>query len=420
MTPQQIFFTALGLIALKLAAQWYLELLNRRHLTARQANRPEALRRIFDDQTFQRSVDYTLAQIRFNQVEIIFRSVTLIALLAIGFFPAIFNSVVPWFQNPSWGNAAAILLSFLILGALNLPLDWWSQFRLEEKFGFNTTTPTTWWMDRIKGLALVILIGGPLLLLILKLIEYAGFYWWIWAALFVFSIQIFFSLVAPIWILPLFNKLTPLEEGELKQRLFNLSQRANFQTSGIQVMDGSRRSRHSNAFFTGLGRWRRIILFDTLLQQLQPVEVEAVLAHEIGHYKKRHVPQMILYSGISLLAGFYLVNWVLAQEKILEAFGFAGHQTSAALLLVGLLSGTLSFWISPFFNAWLRHFEYQADEFASRTLGKSEPLIAALCRLSEKNLSNLLPHPLYSAVYYSHPTLLEREEALQKSSRTNI
>jgi STE24 endopeptidase len=226
-------------------------------------------------------------------------------------------------------------------------------------------------------------------------------------------------LIAPAVIMPLFNKFTPLPEGALRQRLFALAQRAGFPTRSIEVMDGSKRSRHSNAFFTGFGRFRKIVLFDTLIAQLSEPELESVLAHEIGHYKKRHVLKLLGFSIAAVFAAFAAIAWLARQKWFYRAFGFE-HQggfgvvnIALAMVLFGLLAGTISFWLSPFFHAWSRRFEYQADAFARATMGEAQSLIQALRKLNEKNLSNLMPHPLYSGFYYSHPTLLERERTLR-------
>jgi STE24 endopeptidase len=227
--------------------------------------------------------------------------------------------------------------------------------------------------------------------------------------------------LAPVLILPLFNKLTPLPDGPLKARLDALARRTQFVAQGIQVMDGSRRSRHSNAFFTGFGRLRKIVLFDTLIDQLNETELEAVLAHEIGHYKCRHIPKMLIGSALASLAGFYAIAWLARTPDFAKAFGFSppnlatsftAPSVAPVLLLFGLLAGTCTFWLSPIVHALSRRYEYQAGAFAREVMNDAQPLIGALRKLNEKNLSNLHPHPAYSRFYYSHPTLLEREAAL--------
>jgi STE24 endopeptidase len=218
--------------------------------------------------------------------------------------------------------------------------------------------------------------------------------------------------LAPILILPLFNKFTPLPEGNLRERLLNLGRRTAFGAKSIEVMDGSKRSRHSNAFFTGFGRFRKIVLFDTLVQQLSEPELEAVLAHEIGHFKKKHIPKMLVFSALSSLVGFYFIALLAKQEWFYRAFEFEPGNVAPALLLFGLLSGVVTFWFSPLAHWWSRRYEYQADAFAAEVMNEAQSLIGALRKLNEKNLSNLTPHPFYSSFYYSHPTLLERERAL--------
>jgi len=274
----------------------------------------------------------------------------------------------------------------------------------------------------VKGLLLAVLLGFPLLTLVMKVIEWTGPNWWLGAAAAVIAFQLLLLLIAPAVIMPLFNKFTPLPEGSLRDRLFALAQRTRFPTGSVEVMDGSKRSRHSNAFFTGFGRFRKIVLFDTLVAQLTELELESVLAHEIGHYKKGHVLKMLGVSIAGIFLGFAALAWLSRQPWFYRSFGFEYHVdfTAAsvvpAMLLFALLAGTISFWFSPLTHIWSRRFEYEADAFARRTTGAVQPLVQALRKLTERNLSNLTPHPLYSAFYYSHPTLLEREEALERTT----
>ncbi len=225
----------------------------------------------------------------------------------------------------------------------------------------------------------------------------------------------------PMLIMPLFNKLSPLEEGPLRDRLMALSDRAGFKAQTIQVIDGSKRSGHSNAYFTGFGKFRRIVLYDTLIEQLSEEELEAVLAHEIGHYKKGHIPKMIALSALMMLAAFWIIDVLLHSSAFFEGFGFSPLEVGSignlgiAMLLFSFLGGLVTFWISPLFHGMSRKHEYEADAFARDAVGDWKPLSGALRRLSEKNLSNLNPHPLYSGFHYSHPTLLERERAMKNA-----
>jgi STE24 endopeptidase len=301
----------------------------------------------------------------------------------------------------------------VLLAIPSMPWDWVEQFRLEERFGFNTADQRTWWMDRVKGLLLSVVMGYPLLMLVLKLVEWTGGWWWLWAWGVVLGFQLLMVVLAPIVIMPLFNKFTPLPEGPLRERLLRLGERTGFHSTTIQVMDGSKRSRHSNAFFTGFGKFRKIVLFDTLINQLAEVELEAVLAHEIGHYKKRHIPKMLIGSAGGLLVAFFAIAQLAKQEWFYRAFGFEPGSIVPALLLFSLLSGLVTFWFTPLFNLLSRKFEYEADAYAAKMMSEPGSLIGALRKLNEKNLSNLTPHPIYSGFYYSHPTLLERERSLK-------
>src|SRR6058998_673522 len=280
----------------------------------------------------------------------------------------------------------------------------------------------TWILDRVKGFLLAVLLGFPLLALVLKLIEWTGPNWWIWAAGVVITFQLLLLLIAPAVIMPLFNKFTPLPDGSLRERLFALGRRTDFPTRSIEVMDGSKRSRHSNAFFTGFGRFRKIVLFDTLIAQLNEPELASVLAHEIGHYKKRHVLKLLGVSIAGVFVAFGAIAWLARQQWFYRAFGFehqagfAAANVVPAILLFALLAETLGFWFSPLIHIWSRRFEYEADAFARVAMGEKQSLIQALRKLTKNNLSNLTPHPLYSSFYYSHPTLLEREHALQGSA----
>ena len=414
MEPARIIpWLAAGLILARWLAELGLNHLNRRHVLAHADAVPAAFKDMIDEATYAKSVRYTLAKCRLSRFEDTCGAVILVLVL--------FSGVLPWafgFFRAHWGGSAWAMAAFLFaIGALlalpGLPVDWFEQFRLEERFGFNTTTQKTWWLDRLKGFVLALALGYPLLVLVLKFVEWAGGGWWLWAWGALLAFQMVMMVLAPVLILPLFNKFTPLPEGRLRERLMKLAERTRFRAKSIQVMDGSKRSRHSNAFFTGFGRFRKIVLFDTLLQQLAEPELEAVLAHEIGHYKKEHIVKMLGGSALSSLAGFRLISVLARQDWFYRAFGFEPGSIVPALLLFGLLAGVVTFWFSPLPHWWSRRYEYQADAFAAQVMNESRSLIGALRKLTEKNLSNLTPHPVYSGFYYSHPTLLEREQALR-------
>src|SRR5947207_3448591 len=411
--------TALVLILTRTITELWLSRLNQRHVRAHANEVPRAFGGMVDEATYRRSVDYSLAKSRFGDIAGMFDAVVLIAVLFSGVLPWAFGRFSASFGTSILAMAGFLFVTGIALSIPGLPFAWYAQFKLEERFGFNTTSIKTWILDRMKGFLLAVLLGYPLLALVLKLIEWAGANWWLWAAGVIVAFQLLLLLIAPAIIMPLFNSFTPLPEGALRERLFGLAQRTDFPTRSIEVMDASKRSRHSNAFLTGFGRFRKIVLFDTLVVQLTEPELESVLAHEIGHYKKRHVLKLLGVSIACVFVAFAVIAWLARQQWLYRAFGFehqggfAAANVVPAMLLFALLAGTISFWVSPFVHIWSRHFEYEADGFARATMGEAQLLIQALRKLSEKNLSNLIPHPLYSAFYYSHPTLLEREGALQ-------
>lgn len=401
------------LIVARMLAELWLAHLNRRHVLAHANAVPEAFRGMVDEPTYKKSVEYTLAKARFGGVEEVYGTIVLLVILFSGFLPFVFHFFEHHHGISAWTMAACLFTVGFAMSLPGLPFDWYGQFRLEERFGFNTNTQKTWWLDRVKGLLLAAVLGYPLLVLILKIVEWTGAMWWLWAWGALMAFQLLMLVLAPVVIMPLFNKFTPLPEGALRERLLKLAQRTGFVANSIQVMDGSKRSRHSNAFFTGFGRFRKIVLFDTLIQQLSESELEAVLAHEIGHYKKKHIPKMLLFSTLTSLVGFYVISVLARQEWFYSAFGFQPGNIAPVLLLFALLSGVVMFWFSPLTHWWSRRYEYQADAYAANVMNESTSLIGALRKLNEKNLSNLTPHPVYSGFYYSHPTLLEREEALK-------
>ena len=414
-------FTPAGLmVAALLFARWAVQLwlarLNERYVLAHAGAIPSTFQGMVDAETYAKSVRYTLAKNRFGQLESTYESLVLAVLLFSGVLPWAFDFFTDHFGASVWARAALLFASGVALALSGLPFDWFAQFRLEERFGFNTTTQKLWWMDRLKGLLLGVALGYPLLALVLKLVDWTGQWWWLWAWACLAAFQLVMAVVAPVLILPLFNKFTPLAEGSLSQRLQALGQRTGVAARSIQVMDGSKRSRHSNAFFTGFGRFRKLVLFDTLIQQLTEPELEAVLAHEIGHFKLRHIPKMIGASVASSLIGFYAVAWLARQAWFDRAFGFSPDGIVPALWLSALAGGVVTFWFAPLAHRWSRRCEYAADRYAANTMGERLSLTGALRKLNAENLSNLTPHPVYSGFYYSHPTLLERERALREIS----
>lgn len=413
-----ILIAFIALLILKYATSTLLDLLNLGYVKRQAEAVPQGFSDFIDMPTYQKSIEYTVAKTRFGLVSNFYDSIILAVVVLSGLLPWLYASLSAIFGFGIWGQALVLFLIAVILGLPGMPFEWWSTFRIEERFGFNKSTQKLWIVDKVKGFVLGFGIGYPLLALLIFLVTSAGDLWWVWGFTVFFLFQLVMVVAYPMFIMPLFNKMEPMAAGELRNRLFALAERTGFKAQTILVIDGSKRSGHSNAFFAGFGRFRRIVLYDTLIEQMSHEELEAVLAHEIGHYKMGHIPKMILISGITTFAMFALLGWLAGGTWLAEAFHFssaAAEYFVPVLLLFMLLSGLLTFWLSPFSSLWSRKHEYEADAFARDAMDSSEPLIRALRKLHRENLSNLTPHPIYSRFYYSHPTLLERESSLINS-----
>jgi STE24 endopeptidase len=400
------------LMLARLAGELLLAELNRREVRRFATQPPPAVAAMVDGPTYEKSVAYTQAKLRFGMLTEVFDTAVLAAIVFTGLLPWLHSFFAPLSTTGVWTGALFLIVTGILLGLPSLPFDWYAQFHLEQRFGFNKSSVGLWVGDKIKGLGLGLLIGFPILWALLSLVRWVGDVWWIWGFALLFIIQLALLVLYPKLILPLFNKLSPLDEGELRTRLLALADRTGFKARKIEVMDGSKRSGHSNAFFTGFGRFRRIVLYDTLMQQLSTEELEAVLAHEIGHYRKGHIPKMLVVSALLQFASLAAIAWLAKSPWFNPGFGFAAGDLAPAFLLFALLSGLVTFWFSPLGNFFSRKHEYEADAFAKDAMGSEAPLVSALRKLSQKNLSNLTPHPLYSSFHYSHPTLVERERAL--------
>ncbi len=420
MTPEAITVLFLALFLLEFAVEFVLNELNIAHTRkGSSAEIPAFFDGSMTREEYAKSIDYTLARARFSRWTSIYQ--TLIA------FWVIFGGVLPLVDRfarnlavyfPSWSRAEGIIFCLsvgFIFGAASLPTGLYSTFVLEERFGFNKTTLAVYIADRLKGLALGLVIGVPFLFCVLWLMERAGPYWWFWVFVFIVAFQLLMVIVFPTLIAPLFNKFEPLKDGEFKQRILAMADKIGFKTGGIFTMDGSRRSAHSNAYFTGLGKAKRIVLFDTLAEQMTTDQGVAVLAHEMGHYKMKHIRRMLVLRSLFLLVGLYVLSLLVNYPPFFRAFGFDAPSNHAALVLFSLLAGPATFYLTPLINYFSRKHEYEADLFAARAVGESKPMEEALIKLTVDNLSNLTPHPWYSAYHYSHPTTAERIDAMREN-----
>jgi len=385
-------------------------MLNLRVLTTKL---PAALEEIYKPEEYRKSQQYLRATTNFG---IISSSFSLVVLLLF-WFSGGFN----WFNEIISSLAASPLLNGLLyIGILlfansliSLPFSIYSTFVIEERFGFNRTTPRIFFLDWIKGLALSFVLGGLLLAGILLLFQYTGSYAWIycWAGVTIFMLVM--QYITPTLIMPLFNKFTPMEPGELREAILDYARAVNFPIRNVFVMDGSKRSSKSNAFFTGFGRNKRIAFFDTLIAKHTVSELVAILAHEVGHYRKKHILKGTIFSILHAGAILFLLSLFLSNPALYQAFYMTQQPIYAGLLFFGLLYTPVEMVLSIIMNVFSRKHEYEADHFAAETTNNPIDLVTALKKLSATNLSNLTPHPFYVFLNYSHPPLLQRIEAIQ-------
>ncbi|RZI59137.1 MAG: M48 family peptidase [Rubrivivax sp.] len=365
----------------------------------------------------QKAADYTVARGRFGTLHLAWDTALLIGWTLLGGLDLLNQWALSW--RPVLGDMGyqlGLLTAFSVLsGALDLPWSIYNIFRLEERFGFNRTTLKLFLVDGAKGMAVGALLGLPIAALILWLMAKAGGLWWLWAWGAWMGFTLLMLVIYPTVIAPLFNKFKPLEDAVLRERVQTLMQRCGFAAKGLFVMDGSRRSAHGNAYFTGLGAAKRVVFFDTLLERLDPPEVEAVLAHELGHFKRRHVLQrMVLMFALSL-AGFALLGWLSAQTGFYLALGVRpsldAPNDALALLLIMLALPPLTFFLTPLTSLWSRKHEFEADAYACAQASGAD-LSSALLKLHEDNAGTLTPDPVYARFYYSHPPASERLAAI--------
>ncbi len=413
---------ALALLA-SLSAKFWLATRQMRHVATHRDQVPAAFAANVTLDAHRRGADYTLAKGRFGLLATAFGTLVLLGWTLLGGLDAL-NQALLDTVHPRLGNMAyqlALLMAFALIGSvLDLPFEIYSTFRIEQRFGFNRMTPRLFIADLLKNTAVGALIGLPLAALILWIMASAGTLWWLWA----WGAWVVFNLVLlvlyPTVIAPLFNKFEPLADAELKTRVQSLMQRCGFAAKGLFVMDGSRRSAHANAYFTGLGAAKRVVFFDTLLQRLSPGEVEAVLAHELGHFSHRHVQKrMVGIFGFSLLA-LGLLGWLSTQVSFFEGLGVAPNMRAPndalALLLFMLALPPFTFFVSPLMAHFSRRHEFQADAYACAQ-ASGQDLANALLKLHEDNAATLTPDPLYVRFYYSHPPASERLAALARAIR---
>jgi len=371
---------------------------------------PGVLRSRISQEDYIKASDYTEAKVKFGVATGVFNLVLVFAAIIFSLFEYV-DSLVEGF--PAY-RVAFCLVVFFIVQLMGIPVKIYSVFVIEEKFGFNKMTPATFVMDVIKSLILSVLIMAPLLWLLFYFYDVAGSYWWFYGFILFSLIQLIMLILYPLVIAPLFNKFTPLEQGELFDGIKELASKVRFSLRGVYVMDGSKRSSHSNAYFTGIGKTKRIVLFDTLMERLSVGELLAVLAHELGHYKLHHVKiNLVISMGASFL-GFYILDLFIKSKAFFNSMGYSEPSVHIGLVLLMIILPVVDMLFGPLSNMLSRKHEYAADEFAVKAISDGkENLPKALVKLNKENLSSPLTHPLYSFINYSHPPLIERLGAIE-------
>ncbi len=405
-------------VAASLLTKLWLDSRQARHVARHRAAVPEAFSREVTLHSHQRAADYTLDKLRFGLLNTAIGTAVLLGWTLLGGLDAL-NHVVRDAILPRWGGLAyqlALLAAFTTIGTIiEWPMDAWNIFRIEQRHGFNRMTWRMWIGDQIKQVVLGVLIGTPIAALILWLMGAAGQAWWLWAWGAWVGFSLLLMVIFPIFIAPLFNKFEPLQNDALATRIKELMTRCGFRAKGFFVMDGSRRSAHANAYFTGLGAAKRVVFFDTLLNKLSHGEVEAVLAHELGHFKHKHVLKRMLMTFVMSLAGFALLGWLSRQLAFYTGLGVSPNlmapNDALALLLFMLALPPFMFFVSPLFSYFSRRDEYEADAYACQQ-ASGRDLAMALIKLYKDNSSTLTPDPMYVRFYYSHPPASERLAAM--------
>ncbi len=407
-----LFYIIVFLVITSFLFEAFLEYLNSKR---RSAKLPGELRGIYDEEKYEKSIEYEKVKQRFSLLRGMFSLILILAMLYFGGFALVDEISRYYFSNPV---IIALLFFGIIMFAadiLHLPFDWYATFIIEERFGFNKSTPFIFFTDKFKGWLLSIIIGGGLLALITWFYYQTTDWFWVYALLLITAFTVFMNLFYSSLIVPLFNKQTPLDKGELRDSISSMSKNAGFRLDDIFIIDGSKRSTKANAYFAGLGRKKRIVLFDTLISDLSVPEIVGVLAHEIGHYKKKHIISGMIISVIITAITLYLLSVMVANPELSSALGAAQPSFHMGLIAFGILYSPVSAIFGLFTNWLSRRNEFEADRFAAE-FQSPEHLAEALKKLSVKNLSNLQPHPLYVFVHYSHPPLLKRLDALNNLS----
>ena len=413
-------FTIIFLIALVISytIQFWLSNRQKSYVLNHRDAVPPAFSKSVSLSAHQKAADYTIEKGKLSDLDSVIGVVFLLLLTLGGGISLAFEFWSGFDFSPLIASLAAVASIFLFMTVVEMPTSLYQTFVIEEKYGFNKNTLAQFFKDQLLSMTLVMAIGMPILALILWVMDSIGSLWWLYAWAILMSFSLLMSWLFPTVIAPLFNKFTPMEEGSLKNRIQSLLERCGFSSNGIFIMDGSRRSGHGNAYFTGMGNNKRIVFFDTLVESLDDEELEAVLAHELGHFKCKHVIKMLIASSVMTLISFAILGWLITQEWFFSGLGVEVQSNAAALLLFMLVAPVFTIFMQPISAYFQRKFEFEADEFATHN-AKAGKMISGLVKLYEENASTLTPDPLYSAFHYSHPPAAIRiahiEEKMQSA-----
>ena len=409
-----LLITFLALFVLSMLVRMGLRFLNRQHLTRYGHVVPDVFKGEIEPDTLKRIRDYTVAASNLGSIEILVDDLADLVIILSGFLPYLAGTHLLSGLNPVLAGIVFMFACSFLLGMIDIPFDLFGTFVIERRFGFSTITFRLWLKDQIKTLLLSGLIMGIILAVFLELLYSLPRLWWLpaWACFVLF--QLLLTWLYPKVIAPLFNKFERIEDETLKKSIGELLEHAGFHLTGLFKMDASTRSRHTNAYFTGIGKFKRIVLFDTLINTHTPEEITAVLAHELGHLKKGHVRKQLAASVVLSLVVLFVVAKLLAWTALYMTFGFQTIIPFAGLFLITIIGKPFTFFFIPIGSMISRRYERQADAYARELTGSTVPLARALKRLAKDNLANLHPHPLYAWFYYSHPPLAQRIEALER------
>jgi STE24 endopeptidase len=397
-------FTLIFLLALIVCytVQFWLAKRQSDHVASHRAAVPDAFKDRVSLEAHQKAADYTIEKGKLGTIDSIIGIIVLLWMTLGGGINAAFVFWAGHIASPMLAGITALATIFLVMTLIDIPTSLYQTFVIEEKYGFNKSTITQFVKDMLMQLGLSAAIGFPILALILWVMDSVGSMWWLWAWAIIMSFSLLMSWLFPTVIAPLFNKFTPMQEGSLKDRIQGLLARCGFNSQGIFIMDGSKRSGHGNAYFTGLGNNKRIVFFDTLVNSLDEEELEAVLAHELGHFKRKHVIKMLVATSVMTLISLAILGWLTNESWFYNGLGVDQPSNAAALLLFMLVSPIFTFFMQPISAYFQRKFEFEADDFAASN-AKATKMISGLVKLYEENASTLTPDPLYSAFHYSHP-----------------